>query len=188
MIRRQMASPSPVPLALVVKNGSNALCRTVSSMPWPWSTTAMVTRPPACEKTISIRPPRRDAWAALKIRFMTRCSMCPGVGPDRRHRLGTDHDDLDVLHRGRAADHLEGVFHRGGQVQRVQRGCRRPRVIEHVLHRRVQPGDLADDLADHVSSRVIQCQAVANDLNGAADTGQGIADLVGEGRGHPAPI
>src|SRR5207342_3818606 len=71
-----MYSPSPVPLGLVVKNGSNSVCRVCASMPPPSSetlaSTASPPRRPRASRTRTLDP-CGEASAAFFRRLMNTC-------------------------------------------------------------------------------------------------------------------
>ena len=68
--RLQIARPSPIPWALVVKRGVNILDKTSSDMPLPVSWKRNSMKSPVFLLDISISPPFGMASIAFFIRFM----------------------------------------------------------------------------------------------------------------------
>src|SRR3990172_1677103 len=188
MIRRLMASPSPVPAFLVVKKGSKMRATRSSRMPDPVSAMAnSITRPwrvsPGARLTERV-PPSGMAWIALVIRLTTTCS------------------------RVRASAGAAGVD--GSKVRCslrlawCNRGSQRPRIRsrnsarskgndlelqgvgeeQDVLHQLVQPGALIADAFQRTVLRMIGTQTRGHQLQAGADVVDGVAHLVGEDGRH----
>jgi len=78
----------------------------------------------------------------------------------------------------------EGVL----EIESASSGLNGLGIGQEVADGIVEAGDFAEDFADDFASRVFERKGLAEDLNGAADSGQGVFDFVGEDCGEAAEI
>ena len=193
-IRWTVASPSPVPSGLVVKNG-------VKSFSWSAGRdagavildrqlgAASVPRPaghPAPSRApVPGSGAAGKAWAALSSRFQNTWRTWSG-SPTAARRLQLPLQ-VDAV-RGRIVlEGLERIGHQGGQVERLAARRGRPREGEELGHQVLQPPALAQH--DVEEATVVRSeQRAPQQLHRAHHRGQRVAQLVGQAGGQLAQV
>ena len=181
-ISRAMARPSPVPSALVVKNGSNRWPSTSGASPGPVSATLATTAIARGSRRVVRRrvPPLGMAWMALVVRLRKTWSRA-GRGHRHRRQIGVELElDADPLQLGRARGQPGGLGQHGVQVAGGEVLGVGPRELEQPGDDLLEPIDLVDQAVERLV--VGPDDPALPELDGRADAGQGVADLVRDAR------
>ena len=196
-IFRTIASPSPEPCGLVVKNGLKILSTTSAGIPGPLSVTSTCTigpcgSPPAGPSSFSGERDDADRAVAAerleRVRQQVREDLpqLVRIALDRRQMLRAIHADLHVAARHVALGHRHRVADRVGDRDPFHLQPDRPDEIEHLEHDGVGHLGFLDDVAeDRLRIRRVG-QLPLEDPRHHLDAGERILHFVRDRRRHLA--